>query len=218
MKQAPSAPGSARALQVVAAQRREVELGGGHDQLAARCPAAPEPALRGIDDRQRQRLEFPGGADARMTAQNALDQRAARSRQTQNEDRRIGCIGCIGCIGRGGRQRYGRHGLDDPVDRRDILGHVVAQMRAPYARAALQAFKGPRVLPQVLELLGERIVQLHRGAPLEVRLRREALERGDVIAFRRLDTQLRSVAPRLVVRRAQRDDAVVVGFGLLELS
>jgi len=88
-------------------------------------PIARAARARGIDDGQREAVEFTRGCDRRMAADDALDERRSAARQSDDEDRRFDARV------RRRRGRPGRERLHDPLDRRHVGRNVILKMFAP---------------------------------------------------------------------------------------
>ena len=65
--------------------------------------------------------QLAGPVDPRMAGQHLLDQRGARARQAEDEDRLTRLVAGPGEAG----EQLGREALDQPVDEPDVLGRVV---------------------------------------------------------------------------------------------
>ena len=78
------------------------------------------------------------------------------------------------------------------------------------------------MLAEILELLGERVAQLHLPLRVGARSREQRLEFRlefrDVIASAGLRSQIRPVLPRLVISGPQSNHPVVIGLGFGESS
>src|SRR5215469_17323399 len=101
---------------------------------------------------------------ARVIAENALDQRAAAARQAHNENRTLSLRVRL----RGGTAGMGPAGisLDDPVGRCDVGGDVVLEMLASQSRSVREVFEGAGVLADILVLLRQGVTQRHLTAPI----------------------------------------------------
>lgn len=107
---------------------------------------------------------------------------------------------------------------DDPIHRRDIVAHIVAQVLTALGGPQPQLLERVRVVAEVLVLFRQRVPYLHFAAPIGETLGGEGLKFGDVIAMRGLGPQIRAIHVGLEIAGAQRDDPIVVGLRLAEAA
>ena len=161
---------------------------------------------RGARHREREVVDLADRRHLLVPDQDPLDERRAGARQADDEDRPFD-------VEPGSRafEPGAIEGTDDRCDRLFVGLDLVGEHLAPRRRALRERRKGLGVFAEVLEFLGERIVQRDRR-----RARRTAGEHGakrrHVVALGRLAANRRAVVPGVGVVGRARDHFVEQRF------
>ena len=147
--------------------------------------------------------------DLRMARQDLLEQRRARARQPEDEDRRAVRIARAG----EGREELRRIDLDEPVVHQLGLHRVVVHLGAlPLVPLAVK-IPGALVVAAVLEGLAEREQEVDPGLRGEAFGGGVALHRGDGLLVEAVGLQVGEAPVGLAGVRGEADAGVVRGHG-----
>src|ERR1022692_1242342 len=158
--------------------------------------------------------ELAGAEDVRMTGDDPLEQRRTAARHADYEDR----FGALAAGLRPGGSGMRRIRLDDPIDRRQVLGHIVTEVMAPQRCPGPEMIPGSAVLADILVFLRERKADRNLALPGVKSAAKELLELGDVVSIGRLDAHPRAVEPCLAVAGIEFDDPIVVVLRRIEFA
>ena len=141
---------------------RAVEVGGAEARPVHLCTEARRSwieqqacvAARSAFQCDAEILQFAAGAHIRMTGENALDQRRARARHADDEDRPMAVVS-------GTSSRHLRHGFDQRIEQRLVAAEVVVALAAAGAFAGDEMCKCAGEIAEVFARLGDGEIQVH---------------------------------------------------------